>query len=114
MKDLGCYGTICEHMGGDRNVGKKEERVLKQDAQEVHLHAEEIQELKIYNAMRSGMTQGKKTQQTAFLFLWGRRRISRCRSHFFVIVSSIGLPSGGIDDSGLSGSVQAASTKKLE
>lgn len=37
----------------------KEERVLKQDAQEVHLHAKEIKELKIYNAMRSGMAQGK-------------------------------------------------------
>ena len=38
---------------------EKEERILKQDAQEVHLNAEEIQELKIYNAMRSGMAQGK-------------------------------------------------------
>lgn len=38
---------------------EKEERVLNQDAQEVHLHTKEIQEMKIYNAMRSGMAQGK-------------------------------------------------------
>lgn len=38
---------------------EKEERVLKQDAQEVNLDAQTIQEMKIYKAMRSGMAQGK-------------------------------------------------------
>lgn len=89
---------------------EKEERVLKQDAQEVHLHAEEIQELKIYNAMRSGMTQGKKRSKRRF-YSYGAGAVLAAAAAIFVIVSSIGLPSGGIDDSGLSGSVQAASTK---
>ncbi|MBP2113029.1 DUF4179 domain-containing protein [Paenibacillus silagei] len=89
---------------------EKEERVLKQDAQEVHLHAEEIQELKIHNAMRSGMAQGKKRSKRRF-YSYGAGAVLAAAAAIFVIVSSIGLPSGGIDDPGLSGSVQAASTK---
>ncbi|MEK4517224.1 DUF4179 domain-containing protein [Paenibacillus sp. FSL H8-0122] len=89
---------------------EKEERVLKQDAQEVHLHAEEIQELKIHNAMRSGMAQGKKRSKRRF-YSYGAGAVLAAAAAIFVLVSSIGLPSGGIDDSGLSGSVQAASTK---
>lgn len=87
----------------------KEERVLKQDAQEVHLHAKEIKELKIYNAMRSGMAQGKKRSKRRF-YSYGAGAVLAAAAAIFVIVSSIGLPAGGTDDSVLGGSVQAVST----
>ncbi|WP_342549024.1 DUF4179 domain-containing protein [Paenibacillus sp. FSL P2-0089] len=88
---------------------EKEERVLKQDAQEVHLHAEEIQELKIHNAMRSGMAQGKKRSKRRF-YSYGAGAVLAAAAAIFVLVSSIGLPAEGTDDSVLGGSVQAAST----
>lgn len=88
---------------------EKEERVLKQDAREVQLHAEEIKELKIYNAMRSGMAQGKKRSKRRF-YSYGAGAVLAAAAAIFVIVTSIGLPAGDIDDSGLSGSVQTAST----
>ena len=88
---------------------EKEERVLKQDAQEVQLHAKEIQEMKIYNAMRSGMAQGNKRSKRRF-YSYGAGAVLAAAAAIFVIVSSIGLPAGGTDDSVLGGSVQAAST----
>ncbi|MEK3903540.1 MULTISPECIES: DUF4179 domain-containing protein [unclassified Paenibacillus] len=88
---------------------EKEERVLKQDAQEVQLHAEEIQEMKIYKAMRSGMAQGNKRSKRRF-YSYGAGAVLAAAAVIFVIVSSFGLPAGGTDGSVLGGSVQTAST----
>lgn len=41
----------------------KEERILRQNAEEVNRNAESFQELKIYNAMRGGIMQGKKREK---------------------------------------------------
>ncbi|NQX48751.1 DUF4179 domain-containing protein [Paenibacillus tritici] len=88
---------------------EKEERILKQDAQEVHLNAESIQEMKIYHAMRSGINNGKKRSKRRF-YSYGAGTVLATAAAVFLIIFSIGLPTGGTDDSGLGGSVQAAST----
>ncbi|WP_405110252.1 hypothetical protein MHH28_00390 [Paenibacillus sp. FSL K6-1217] len=88
---------------------EKEERVLKQDAQEVNLDAQTIQEMKIYKAMRSGMAQGKKRSKRRF-YSYGAGAVLATAAAIFVIVSSFGLPAGGTDGSVLGGSVQTAST----
>ncbi|MHA6533977.1 DUF4179 domain-containing protein [Paenibacillus sp. BAC0078] len=90
-------------------MSEKEERILLQDAQEVNLNAETIREMKIYNAMRSGMAQGKKRSKRRF-YSYGVGAVLAAAAAVFLIFSSIGLPAGDTDDSGLSGSVQAAST----
>lgn len=41
----------------------KEERILRQNAQDVNRHAETFQDIKLYNAMRKGITEGKKREK---------------------------------------------------
>ncbi|MEC0172750.1 DUF4179 domain-containing protein [Paenibacillus graminis] len=89
---------------------EKEERILKQDAQEVNLNAETIREMKIYNAMRSGMALGKKRSKRRF-YSYGAGAVLATAAAIVLIFFSIGLPAGGTDDSDPGGSVQAASTK---
>ncbi|OKP89576.1 hypothetical protein A3844_06240 [Paenibacillus helianthi] len=92
---------------------EKEERILKQDAKEVNLNAETIQEMKIYNAMRSGVAQGKKRSQRRF-YSYGAGAVLATAAAIFLIFFSIGLPAGDTGDSDLGGSAQAASTKSWD
>ncbi|WP_019908474.1 DUF4179 domain-containing protein [Paenibacillus sp. HW567] len=91
-------------------MSEKEEHILKQDALEVNHNAETIREMKIYNAMRSGMAQGKKRSKRRF-YSYGAGAVLAAAAAVVLIFSSIGLPALGTDDSGLGGSVQTASTK---
>ncbi|KWX75451.1 hypothetical protein AMQ84_17660 [Paenibacillus riograndensis] len=94
-------------------MSEKEERILKQDAQEVNLNAETIREMKIFNAMRNGVAQGKKRSKRRF-YSYGAGAVLAAAAAVFLIFFPIGLPAGGTDDSGLGGSVQAASTKSWD
>lgn len=90
-------------------MSEQEERILKLDAQEVNLHAETIQEMKIYQAMRRGMAQGNKRSKRRF-YSYGAGALLTAAAAFILIFSSLSLPAGGTNDSDLGGSVQAAST----
>ncbi|WP_039835113.1 hypothetical protein, partial [Paenibacillus sonchi] len=91
-------------------MSEKEERILKQDAQEVNLNAETIREMKIFNAMRNGVAQGKKRSKRRF-YSYGAGAVLAAAAAVFLIFFPIGLPAGGTDDFDPGGSVQAASTK---
>ncbi|MCE3203173.1 DUF4179 domain-containing protein [Paenibacillus sonchi] len=94
-------------------MSEKEERILKQDAQEVNLNAETIREMKIFNAMRNGVAQGKKRSKRRF-YSYGAGAVLAAAAAVFLIFFPIGLPAGGTDDFDPGGSVQAASTKSWD
>ncbi len=83
---------------------EKEERILRQNAHEVKENTETIQEMKIYNAMRDGINQGKKRSRKRIYSL-GMGAIAAVAAVLLLFPFS-GLPIEVKDDS----SLQTAST----
>ncbi|MRN54993.1 DUF4179 domain-containing protein [Paenibacillus monticola] len=83
---------------------EKEERILRQNADEVKENTETIQEMKIYNAMRDGIKRGKKRSRKR-IFSLGMGAIAAVAA-VLLIFSFSGLPVAVKDEP----SVQSAST----
>ncbi|MFD1776055.1 DUF4179 domain-containing protein [Paenibacillus rhizophilus] len=87
----------------------KEERILRQNAQDVNRHAETFQEMKIYNAMREGIMQGKKREKRR-IYSYGAGVVVAAAAAVLLTFSSIGLPAKEVAEH----SVQTASTKNWD
>jgi hypothetical protein len=85
---------------------EKEEWMLRKNIDEVQQNVETMQEMKIYNAMRKGITEGKKREKRR-IYATGMGVIAAAAVAFLFTYSTIGLP----DKEMLQPSVQSASTK---
>ncbi|MEK3982695.1 DUF4179 domain-containing protein [Paenibacillus sp. FSL K6-3166] len=85
---------------------EKEEWMLRKNIDEVQQNVETMQEMKIYNAMRKGITEGKKREKRR-IYTTGMGVIAAAAVAFLFTYSTIGLP----DKEMLQPSVQSASTK---
>ncbi|WP_440962279.1 DUF4179 domain-containing protein [Paenibacillus nitricinens] len=85
---------------------EKEEWMLRKNIDEVQQNVETMQEMKIYNAMRKGITEGKKREKRR-IYTTGMGVIAAAAVAFLFTYSTIRLP----DKVMLQPSVQSASTK---
>ncbi|MNO29135.1 hypothetical protein D3C76_190410 [compost metagenome] len=85
---------------------EKEERMLRKNIDEVQQNVETIQEMKIYNAMKKGIAEGKKREKRR-IYTTGMGVIAAAAVAFLFTYSSFGLPNKEV----LQPSVQSASTK---
>ncbi|BCG60865.1 DUF4179 domain-containing protein [Paenibacillus sp. URB8-2] len=89
---------------------EKEERILRQNAHEINQHAETFQEMKLYNAMRKGIMQGKKREKRR-IYSYGVGMVVAAAAAVLLTFSFLhGAPVTEISEH----SVQTASTKNWD
>ncbi|WP_340009283.1 DUF4179 domain-containing protein [Paenibacillus sp. FSL K6-0276] len=88
---------------------EKEERILHKNIDEVQQNVETIQEMKIYNAMKKGIVEGKKREKRR-IYTTGMGVVAAAAVAFLFTYSTIGLPDKGVAQP----SVQSASTKNTD
>lgn len=86
-----------------------EERILRKNVDEVQQNVETLQEMKIYNAMRKGIMEGKRRQKRR-IYNTGIGVVATAAIALLITYSSIGLPEMGVAEH----SVQSASTKNTD
>lgn len=88
---------------------EKEERILRQDTDEINKNAETLQEMKIYNAMRGGIMRGKKREKK-HIYSLGIGAVVAVAAAVLLTFSFIELPVNEVAEH----SVQTASTKNWD
>ncbi|WP_313636857.1 DUF4179 domain-containing protein [Paenibacillus sp.] len=88
---------------------EKEERILHKNIDEVQQNVETIQEMKIYNAMKKGIVEGKKREKRR-IYTTGMGVVAAAVVAFLFTYSTIGLPNKEV----VQPSVQSASTIKTD
>lgn len=88
---------------------EKEERILRKNVDDVQQNVETIQEMKIYNAMKKGIVEGKKREKRR-IYTTGMGVVAAAAVALLVTYSTIGLPNKGVAQP----SVQSASIKNTD
>jgi Fe-S cluster assembly iron-binding protein IscA len=87
---------------------EKEERILRKNVDDVQQNIETIQEMKIYNAMKKGIVEGKKREKRR-IYSTGMGVVAAAAVALLFTYSTIGLPNKVAQPS-----VQSASTKNTD
>ncbi|AIQ35784.1 hypothetical protein R50345_14825 [Paenibacillus sp. FSL R5-0345] len=87
----------------------QEERILRKNIDEVQQNVETMQEMKIYNAMKRGIVEGKN-QEKRRIYTTGMGVVAAAAVALMVTYNTIGLPNKGITQS----SVQSVSIKNTD
>ncbi|WP_375102896.1 DUF4179 domain-containing protein [Paenibacillus sp. RS8] len=87
----------------------QEERILRKNIDEVQQNVETMQEMKIYNAMKRGIVEGKNREKRR-IYTTGMGVVAAAAVALIVTYSTIGLPNKGA----VQPSVQSASTKNTD
>ncbi|WP_339315159.1 DUF4179 domain-containing protein [Paenibacillus sp. FSL R10-2734] len=88
---------------------EKEERILRKNIDDVQQNVETIQEMKIYNAMKKGIVEGKKREKRR-IYTTGMGVVAAAAVALMVTYNTIGLPDKEIAQP----SVQSASIKNTD
>jgi len=88
---------------------EKEERILRKNVDDMQQNVETIQEMKIYNAMKKGIVEGKKREKRC-IYTTGMGVVAAAAVALLFTYSTIGLPNKGVAQP----SVQSASTKNTD
>ncbi|KTD86837.1 DUF4179 domain-containing protein [Paenibacillus etheri] len=88
---------------------EKEDRILRKNVDDVQQNVETIQEMKIYNAMKKGIVEGKKREKRR-IYTTGMGVVAAAAVAVLVTYSTIGLPNKGVAQP----SVQSASIKNTD